>query len=145
MKLIAFILGLAIGGYAVHLYDQREYGSAGYAPDSGSVHDHVSDKIQQWHLTPEDIRADLAKTGQVVRDNSREAGSRIDDAYLATLIKGKYVLDKDLKAFDIHIECHNGYVTLTGTVPSEALVGKAVVLALDTNGVRNVTAKLSAR
>lgn len=145
MKLIAFVLGLIIGGYAVHLYDQREYGGAGYAGDSGSVHDQVSEKIQRWHLTPEDIRADLAKTGQVVRENGREASSRLDDAYIATVIKGKYVLDKDLKAFDIHVESHNGFVTLTGTVPSEALVGKAVVLALDTGGVRNVTAKLTAR
>jgi osmotically-inducible protein OsmY len=39
----------------------------------------------------------------------------------------------------------DGRVTLTGTVPSADLIGRATALALDTGGVRNVTARLAVR
>lgn len=145
MRLITLIIGLALGAWAMHEYDKREFGPGGFATDAGPVNDSTSQKIQQWHLTPEDIRSDLSRTGQVVRENSHEAGSKLDDARIITIIKSRYFLDKDLSAVDIHVDCHDGYVTLSGTVPNDALVGKAVVLALDTGGVRNVTARLSAR
>jgi len=61
------------------------------------------------------------------------------------VIKAKYVLDKDLSALDIHVESQDGLVTLTGQVASAAAIGKAVVLALDTAGVHNVTAKLETK
>jgi osmotically-inducible protein OsmY len=73
------------------------------------------------------------------------AGQAIGDAAIVGEIKAKYVMDKDLSARDIHVDCTDGYVTLSGTVASPDLIGKAVVLALDTHGVRNVTAKLGAR
>lgn len=145
MRFIIFILGLAIGAYAMHVYDQRELGSAGYAEASGPRQDAVSQKIEQWHLTPEDIRADLARTGQVVRENTHQVGDRLSDARIVAEIKAKYLLDKDLSAVDIHVDSSNGVVALTGTVASADLIGKAVVLALDTGGVRTVTARLSVR
>lgn len=145
MRLILFLLGLVIGGYAVHMYDLREYGAGGYASEGGPVHDDWSNKIEEWHLTPDDIRADLARTGEVVRQNTRVAGQAIGDAAIVGEIKAKYLMDKDLSARDIHVFCDNGNVTLTGTVPSPDLIAKAVGLALDTGGVRNVTARLGTR
>src|ERR1700676_917130 len=60
-----------------------------------------------------------------------------------TIIKAKYVLDHDLSAIDISVDSQDGDVALGGTVSSPELVGKAVVLALDTDGVRGVTSKIT--
>ena len=143
MKFFIFLLGLGIGGFAVHYYYTRyEPGETPVTAESSSTHDNISDKLARWHLSSDDIKADLAKTGEVVRENTKAAGDHLNDARIVTLIKAKYVLDKDLSALDIHVDSQNGLVTLTGTVVSAAAIGKAVVLALDTSGVHNVTAKL---
>jgi len=145
MKFFIFLLGLFIGGFAVHYYDRNEPGETAVASDSRATRDNISDKLAQWHLSSDDIKADLAKTGQVVRENTRAAGEHLSDARIVTVIKAKYVLDKDLSALDIHVDSQDGLVTLTGTVASAEAIGKAVVLALDTSGVHNVTAKLSTK
>jgi hypothetical protein len=142
---IFFLLGAIAGGYAIHVYDQKESGPDGYVgvqSSGGTVRAEVADKIQQWHLTPDDIRNDLARTGEVVRENAHVAGDKISDARIVTVIKAKYVLDRDLSAPDIHVDVVDGHVTLSGTVGSADLIGKAVMLALDTSGVENVSAKL---
>jgi deoxyxylulose-5-phosphate synthase len=145
MKFFIFLLGLGIGGFAVHYYYTRnEVGETPVATDS-STHDSISDKMARWHLSSDDIKADLAKTGEVVRENTKAAGDHLNDARIVTLIKAKYVLDKDLSALDIHVDSQDGLVTLTGSVASAASIGKAVVLALDTSGVHNVTAKLETK
>jgi len=64
----------------------------------------------------------------------------IDD--IVTVIKSKYVLDRDLSAVDIHVDARGGDVALVGTVASETLIGRAVALALDTDGVTHVAARL---
>ena len=145
MKFFIFLLGLAIGGFAVHYYDRGEPGESPISSSARSSRDNLSDKLAQWHLSSDDIKADLAKTGQVVRENTRAAGEHLSDARIVTVIKAKYVLDKDLSALDIHVEAQDGLVTLTGTVASAEAIGRAVVLALDTSGVHNVTAKLETK
>jgi len=145
MKFFIFLLGLAIGGAAVHYYDRGEPGETPIATPSTGTGESLSDKLARWHLSSDDIKADLAKTGQVVRENTKVVGDHLNDARIVTLIKAKYVLDKDLSALDIHVESQDGLVTLTGTVTSAAAIGKAVVLALDTSGVHNVTAKLETK
>lgn len=142
---LCFILGLVIGGWAIHVYDQREFGPGGYVGDSGPNQDDLSQKIRDWHLTPEDIRADLDRSGEVVRTNAQVVGQKLDDARIVATIKAKYLIDRELSAIDIHVESHDGNVLLTGTVASPRLIGRAVLLALDTGGVRNVTARLQSK
>ena len=109
------------------------------------VGDTISDKLAAWHLAPDDIRADLARTGEVVRAKSQVAGARIADARIVTVIKAKFVLDHYLSARDLRVESHDGQVTLAGTVSSPDLIGRAVALALDTDGVRNVASRITAQ
>jgi osmotically-inducible protein OsmY len=59
------------------------------------------------------------------------------------VVKAKYTLDKELSARTIEVSADNGLVTLRGTAPSEALIGKAVGLALDTDGVTQVKSLLT--
>jgi len=140
MKFIfVFILGFALGAYVFTYYPPYDRHASTAAHDT---RDAIDDKIQQWHLRPDDIRADLSKTGEVVRTQAKTVGSKIDDARIVTVIKSKYVLDRDLSAVDIHVDARGGDVALVGTVASETLIGRAVALALDTDGVTHVAARL---
>lgn len=142
--ILFFLIGAIAGGYAMHVYHQR-----GDAPPvdrarqaASGLGDDLGQKLREWHLTPDDIRSDLDRSGEVVRANARVAGDKITDARILTVIKAKLVLDRDLSARDIAVRVDNGHVFLTGTVPSADHIGRAVALALDTDGVRNVAARL---
>jgi osmotically-inducible protein OsmY len=160
--LIFFLLGGILGAVALNLYHQRENQEnaaasptaekssadnpslADRARDTATdVKDDVNEKLTEWHLTPDDIKDDLAKTGQIVRTKAQAVGGKIADARIVTVIKAKYVMDHDLSAIDISVDSQDGEVALGGTVASPELVGKAVVLALDTDGVRGVTSKIT--
>jgi hypothetical protein len=150
--LLGLILGVILGAYGLRMYEQRSTvppvmtnpSITDTTRDSAvGVGDAVSEKLAAWHLAPDDIRADLARTGEVVRSKTQGAGARITDARIVTVIKAKFVLDHDLSARDIAVDSKDGLVTLSGTVASTGLIGRAVMLALDTDGVENVTARLT--
>lgn len=109
--------------------------------------DAVADKLVEWKLTPSDIKDDLAKSGRVVREKTVTAGAKvgsvIDNARLVTVINGKYVADKDLSALKINVDATDGVVTLKGTVASAELIGRAIALALNTDGVTLVVSQLT--
>lgn len=152
---VFFLLGLIVGATAYHFYGEREtYATADQVQQEPSlaartgekaanVRDAVADKFAEWHLTPEEIKADLRKTGEVVRAKSAVAGEKISDARIVTVIKSKYVLDRHLSALDINVDCTAGVVTLRGTVAVEEYIARAVVLALETDGVLSVSSKLT--
>jgi len=150
--LLGTILGIVIGAYGLRLYEQRSSvppvaanpSVADTTRDSAmGVGDAVADKLAAWHLAPDDIRADLARTGEVVRAKTQGAGAKIADARIVTVITAKFVLDHYLSARDLKAESHDGQVTLAGTVPSPDLIGRAVALALDTEGVQNVASRIT--
>lgn len=105
--------------------------------------DLVSAKAREWKLTPENIREELGKTGQVVRSRAIAVGEKLDDARIIAVIKAKYVAEKNLSSFDIAVECDAGAVKLTGSVSSPAQIGRAMELALQTTGVHHVISDLS--
>ena len=160
--LIFLLLGGILGAVALNLYNQRENQEnatvsqtagksqpadpslADRAKDTATdVKDDINEKLTEWHLTPDDIKNDLAKTGQIVRTKAQAVGGKIADARIVTVVKAKYVMDRDLSAIDISVDSQDGEVALGGTVASPDLIGKAIVLALDTDGVRGVTSKIS--
>jgi osmotically-inducible protein OsmY len=145
IAILFFLIGVIAGGYAMRAYDERDGTSAARSAGqaAGKLKNGLDEKLRQWRLTPDDIKSDLARTGEIVRANARVAGERISDARILTVIKAKYVLDRDLSARDIEVRVKDGRVVLAGTVPSPELIGKAVALALDTDGVRNVSARLA--
>ncbi len=166
--LFVFILGLAIGAVALYYYQRQPLaGSTGerVAATTGNVtvaaresadravdktraaasdvSEAVQQKMRDWNLTPENIRAELARGKEVVRENAARAGDKIADARIIAMIKARFILDRDLSAMDIDVDSRDGRVTLNGSVGSEAALGKAVALALDTDGVRNVSSRLT--
>ncbi len=134
-SLLVFLLGMVVGAFAYDLYQQRD---TPHRAASSSSSPSGSDS----RFNRDDIKRELEQTGQVVRAKTQKAGEKIADARITAMIKAKYVLDRELSAWDISVDTQDGTVTLTGTVSSADLVAKATAIALDTDGVHKVTAKL---
>ncbi len=111
------------------------------------VKDAIGDKMTEWKLSPDDLKDDFQKTGRIVRSKSAAAGQRVgevfDDARIVTAIKGKYLTDNRLSAFAVSVSADKGIVTLSGSVKSLDLAGRAMALALDTDGVTSVVSVLT--
>ena len=109
--------------------------------------DAVADKLAEWKLTPSDLKADLDKGGRIVRSKAATVGAKtgvmLDNAKVVTVINAKLVGDAQLSALKINVDADHGTVTLKGTVKSADLIGRAVVLALDTDDVVQVVSLLS--
>jgi osmotically-inducible protein OsmY len=149
---LALFLGLIIGGAAVWFYTtnrgdsrlrtaEEKVGSA-----AKSTRDAVQNELRVLDLRSEDIKDELARTGQVVRRKAREAGQAIADATAdartTAAIKAKLVASRDLSALHISVNTTAGVVTLSGAVSSPDHIGKAMLLAMDTPGVREVVSTL---
>lgn len=106
----------------------------------------LDEKLTEWKLTPSDLRRDLEKTGRVVRERTLSTGEKVggalDNARVVTVVKGKYIAEPDLSALDLNVDADKGVVTLTGSVASLELAGRAIALALDTEGVTQVISLL---
>jgi hypothetical protein len=158
--LLALIVGVAIGlaGYYLFLREPLDptptkdepstatTGGEPPVPAAPADESYIARKIREWKLTPEDLKHDLATAGRVVREKSRQLGDKVKDATsdvaIIAKIKAKYAIDDHLQALKITVGCEEGRVTLSGTVAAPDLIGRAVVLALDTEGVVDVVSTL---
>ncbi len=139
--------GAAIKDAAAKTGDALETAADKTKAAAVSAGDAIGDKLRDWKLTPADLKDDLAKGGRIVRSKSTTAaqktGAVFDSARIVTVINGKYVADHDLSALKINVDADNGVVSLKGTVKSPELVGRAMALALDTDGVQQVISTLT--
>jgi osmotically-inducible protein OsmY len=153
--LLALIIGIVIGAAALWFYTSKEGRSAvrktgdQIETTTQSARDALQDKMREWNLRPEDIKNDLQRGGQVVRRKAQEAGHAIADATAdartTAAIKGKLLANRDLSALSISVNTTDGVVTLSGSVNSPGDIGKAVAVAMDTEGVREVISTLQVR
>jgi hyperosmotically inducible protein len=72
-----------------------------------------------------------------------QARETLEDGALTAKIKSKMALDDTIKASGINVDTTDQVVTLTGGVDNEAQRQRAVQLARETNGVRNVVDRLT--
>jgi hyperosmotically inducible protein len=70
-----------------------------------------------------------------------------DDEVIETMVKGKIQADSETSKATIEADASNGEVMLKGTADSAATLGRAMALALDTQGVTKVSSdvKVSAQ
>jgi osmotically-inducible protein OsmY len=149
---ITLLVGIVLGAAAVWFYHtsqgQSTVRAAGEQIENGarSARDGLQEKLRALDLRPEDIKEDLARGGQVVRRKAREAGHAIADATadarITTAIKGKLLANRELSALSISVNTTGGVVTLSGPVTSAEEVSKAILLAMETDGVREVISTL---
>src|SRR6266567_9486387 len=149
------LVGIVLGAAAVWFYSTKQGKSVVRATGeqiestTKSARDSVQEKLRVFDLRPEQVKDDLARTGQVVRRKAREAGQAIADATadarITTAIKGKLVADRALSALSISVNTTSGVVTLSGTVSSPEHIAKAMLLAMETDGVREVVSTLQVK
>jgi osmotically-inducible protein OsmY len=134
--------------------EQRYEQSAARAREAGTETAHqLSDafkaKLETLNLGTEEIKDELARTGRIVRRRAQDLGEQVKDAAvdarIVATIKAKYLADGELSAWKISVACDQGHVTLSGIVSAPENIGKAVALALETEGVRDVTSSLNVR
>lgn len=65
------------------------------------------------------------------------------DGWITAKIQSQYFLDAEVKARDIDVDTNNGVVTLRGSVDNEAERRAAVMMARNTEGVRDVNDQLT--
>lgn len=86
-----------------------------------------------------------AEIGEQAARAVATAGASLDEGRLTAKIKAKMVLDDLVKARTIDVTTTGSTVTLSGTVNSRAERERAVALAKETEGVRQVTDRLVVR
>jgi len=151
----ALLVGIAVGASAVWFYSTKQGKSTvrttgdQIESSSKSARDVVQEKLKMLDLRSDDIKDDLARTGQVVRRKAREIGHAITDntadARITGTIKGKLLANRDLSAMSISVNTTSGVVTLSGSVSTPEDIGKAVLLAMETDGVREVISSLQVK
>lgn len=68
-----------------------------------------------------------------------------DDEVVKTMVKGKLQADSDTAKAMIDVESKSGEVTLKGSADSAGQVGRAIALALDTQGVTKVSSDVKVK
>ena len=152
---LALLIGIVIGAGALWFYGTKQGKSTARTTGeqiestAKSARDTIQDKLKVLDLRSEDIKDELARTGRIVRRKAREAGQAIADATadarVTAAIKAKLVANRDLSALSISVNTTEGVVTLSGTVSSPEDISKAMLLAMETDGVREVVATLQVK
>lgn len=98
-------------------------------------------KTDQARREAEDLARDTKGVQRVLNEievGERKLGERVDDAVISSKIKAKLISDPQINPFNIDVDVHDGVVTLTGRVTSDASKEEAEDLARDTKGVKDV-------
>jgi hypothetical protein len=96
-------------------------------------------QLRSLRLTGDDIQKELTHTGRIVR---RAITENTADAVITGKIKAKLLADRELPGASISVNTTDGHVTLAGRVATHAQVGKAILHAMETDGVKDVTSTL---
>ena len=149
---LALVIGIALGAVGLWYFSSTQgkanLQSAGRQVESAAktASDAVQDKVHELDLSPQRIKEELSRSGYVMRQKAQEAGQALNDATLdariTTAIKAKFMASRDLPGMSISVNTTAGVVTLSGMVNSADEIGKAMVLAMGTDGVRQVISTL---
>jgi osmotically-inducible protein OsmY len=158
------VLGIILGAVGYWFVEKKanehpaaqaryEQSAAQLRSNAADAAQHLSDamraKLDTLNLRSDQIQSELATSGQIVRRKAEDIGEKAadaaSDARAITEIKAKYAMDKTLSAWNISVGCHQGHVTLSGTVSSPGDIGRAMAIALDADGVRDATSTLTVK
>lgn len=89
------------------------------------------------------ISARTASGGGDAPEPERTVGETFDDAGITMSVKSRLLEDPLVKGLRIDVDTRDGVVFLTGSVSSDAEKEKAVQLAKDTKGVRDVQSNMT--
>jgi osmotically-inducible protein OsmY len=124
--LFVFLLGILVGVLGWQYYERS----------------HWSGRADSFAGHTRETATDLKDK---VVDEAKVVGAEAGDARIVGVIKGKYLLDKDLSSLAITVSCHDGKVVLTGSAESRELIARAAELARNTDGVHSVNNQLAVK
>jgi osmotically-inducible protein OsmY len=149
---LALIIGIAIGVAALWFLGsdsaQNQVRDAGKELQEATKEgrEALEERLRALNIRPEDIQEELNKGGQVVRRKAQQAGDALADATadarITAAIKTKLIADPNLSGLSISVNTTGGVVTLAGPVSSAADVSRAIALAMEVEGVREVISTL---
>ncbi len=152
---LAFVIGILLGGVIIWYYHTQQGGKQIRAAGSQiqnaaeSARDTIQAKLRVLDLRTNDIKEELSRTGQIVRRRARQATQAVADATadarITGAIKSKLLASRDLSALSISVNTTQGIVTLSGFVNSTEDISKAMLLAMETDGVQEVISTLQVR
>jgi len=105
----------------------------------------VTTRITEWRLSESELQADLDRGVTIVRTKETVVGAptgNSDDQVIKTMVKGKLQADSETSKAMIDADASKGEVMLKGTADSASQIGRAIALALDTQGVSKVSANI---
>ena len=100
----------------------------GPAEKAGEKIDNASEKASK----------ELDNAKSVVSNKAEATGEYIDETVITGRVKQALITDDILKAAKIEVITNNGVVTLSGTLDSEQLIGRAVGLVKGLKNVKSV-------
>jgi len=113
---------------------------------AGNFSDALRAKLDTLDLRSDQINDELTRKGKIFRRNAQDIGDQAvnadTDARAIAAIKAKFAADATLSDLNLSAGCTQGHATLSGTVASPDDIGRAVAIALDTDGVRDVTSTI---
>jgi osmotically-inducible protein OsmY len=106
--------------------------------------DGVRDVVDQIRIgeaaatTGRDIDVNADRAGEA----ADRAGAAVTDAAVTSAVKAKFLADTSVKGLAIDVDTNAGVVTLNGNVSTRAEAERAMTLARNTEGVKNVVDNL---
>jgi osmotically-inducible protein OsmY len=153
----SFFAGLFIGilllGAAVWYYSDKNAHAHAAAEEfknaARDTKDFVKEKVGSLNLSTDNIKEEMSRLGHVVRDKTHAAGKTVAedtaDGRTTAAIKGKLLADPNLSAVKISVTTMDGRVALSGSASSPENIQKAIQLAWDTDGVKEVDSTLQVK
>ena len=105
---------------------------------SGRVRDDDRQTVGTTGVDTQKAREVGAKVGETTAAAADQARRAINDGAITGKIKAKMALDDTVKALDIDVDTVGTTVTLSGVVATDAQRQKALQLARETEGVKQV-------
>lgn len=105
----------------------------------------LSAKFSEWRLSAQEIQADLAADRPIVRTKSNAGAptGSTDKSALQSAVEARIKGDSQLANLKLDINADRaGEIQLEGKAQTAEQVGRAIALALDTEGVSKVTSKI---
>jgi hyperosmotically inducible protein len=109
------------------------------AATSGSYDQDINDKAHDARVDTEDRANDAKATSERA---AAATGEALGDAAITSELKTKFLAEPGVSGLSIDIDTQDGVVTLSGTVKSRAESAKAMEIARESKGVKQVVNKL---
>jgi hyperosmotically inducible protein len=75
----------------------------------------------------------------------RTFGQSVDDTVIGSRVKGKLVVEPEIRSLNIDVDVYNGVVTLTGIVDSNDQRKRAIEIARSTSGVVRIVSNIKVK